>query len=92
VQLDQTALYVNNPNAASLLITGANGAVCNSESELRRYAPEWPSPTTSEKQFSTHDDLTIRNEYFDDIKGQRTGLRTQYSEYLGWGHWIGTTC
>jgi hypothetical protein len=45
-----------------------------------------------EKQFSVHDYLTIRNEYFDDIRGQRTGYRTQYTEHLlGWGHWIGTT-
>lgn len=44
------------------------------------------------KQFSRKDYLTIRNEYFNDIKGQRTGFRTQYSERLiVWGHWIGTT-
>jgi hypothetical protein len=45
-----------------------------------------------EKQFSKHDYLTIRNEFFDDAKGQRTGFKTKYSEHLlGWGHWIGTT-
>jgi hypothetical protein len=83
---------VNNPSAAPLLITGANGAVCNSVSELRCYAPEWAVVNYVEKQFSTHDSLTIRNEYFNDIKGQRTGFRTQYSEHLlGYGHWIGST-
>ncbi|MGB7731374.1 MAG: hypothetical protein WBL50_25360 [Candidatus Acidiferrum sp.] len=36
--------------------------------------------------------LIIRNEYFNDIEGQRTGYKTQYSEHLiGWGHWIGST-
>lgn len=83
---------VNNPAATPLLITGANGAVCNSASELRCYAPEWAIVNYLEKQFSRRDYLTIRNEYFNDIKGQRTGFRTQYSEYLiGWGHWFGTT-
>lgn len=83
---------VNNPNAASLLITGANGAVCDSISELMCYAPEWAIVNYVEKQFSTKDYLTIRNEYFNDMRGQRTGFRTQYSEHLlGWGHWIGTS-
>jgi hypothetical protein len=46
----------------------------------------------TEKQFSEKNYLTIRNEFFDDIRGQRTGTKTRYSEHLlGWGHWIGTT-
>jgi len=82
----------NNPAAAPLLITGANGAVCNSVSERMCYAPEWAVVNYVEKQFSNKDYLTIRNEYFNDLKGQRTGFRTQYSEHLlGWGHWIGST-
>lgn len=83
---------VNNPNATPLLVTGANGAICNSPSELQCYAPEWAIVNYLEKQFSTKDYLSIRNEYFNDIKGQRTGFRAQYSEHLiGWGHWIGST-
>ena len=36
--------------------------------------------------------MSIRNEFVDDIVGQRTGFKTKYSEHLiGWGHWIGTT-
>ena len=83
---------VDNPAAAPLFITGANGAVCDSPQELNCYAPEWAIVNYLVKQFSTKDYLTIRNEYFNDIKGQRTGFKTQYSEHLiGWGHWIGTT-
>lgn len=83
---------MNNPSASSLLITGGNGAVCNNLDEVTCYAPEWAIVNYFEKQFSTHDYLSIRNEYFNDIKGQRTGYRTQYSEHLiGWGHWFGTT-
>jgi hypothetical protein len=45
-----------------------------------------------ERQFSKHDYLTIRNEFFDDMRGQRTGTKSRYSEHLvGWGHWVGST-
>jgi hypothetical protein len=82
----------NNPAAASLFVNGANGAICASAQDVTCYAPEWAVVNYIEKQFSVHDYLTIRNEYFDDIRGQRTGYRTQYTEHLlGWGHWIGTT-
>jgi len=31
----------------------------------------------------------FRNEYFDDVKGQRTGTQTSYSTHsIGWGHWF----
>lgn len=77
---------VNNPAVATLLITNANGAVCDSAAELQCYAPEWAIVNYVEKQFSTKDYLTIRNEYLDDIKGQRTGYRTRYSEsMIAWG-------
>jgi hypothetical protein len=36
--------------------------------------------------------VSIRNEYFNDLVGQRTSTKTQYSESLfGWGHWVSTT-
>jgi hypothetical protein len=39
-----------------------------------------------------HDYLSIRNEYMDDARGQRTGVKNKYSEHLfGWGHWMGTS-
>jgi hypothetical protein len=83
---------VNNPAAASLLETGANGAVCASSTALTCYAPEWAVVNYVEKQLSPKDYLTIRNEYFDDLVGQRTGFKSKYTEHLiGWGHWVGTT-
>ncbi|MGB2627272.1 MAG: outer membrane beta-barrel protein [Candidatus Acidiferrum sp.] len=83
---------VLNPAAASLLITNANGAFCNNASELRCYAPEWAILNYVAREFSSKDYLTIRNEYLDDIRGQRTGFKTRYTEsMIGWGHWIGTT-
>jgi hypothetical protein len=83
---------VNNPAAASLLETGANGAVCANATVLTCYAPEWAVLNYVEKQLTPKDYLSIRNEYFDDIAGQRTGFKTRYTEHLiGWGHWIGST-
>jgi hypothetical protein len=78
--------------ASSLLITGANGAFCNTPTALTCTSRETAVVNYTERQFSKHDYLTIRNEYFDDQEGQRTGYKTKYSEHLlGWGHWIGTT-
>ena len=91
-QYEKHVPNVPNPAASSLLETGANGAVCKNAGSLTCFAPEWAVTNYVERQFSKHDYVTIRNEYFDDIVGQRTGFKTRYSEHLvGWGHWIGTT-
>jgi hypothetical protein len=72
--------------------TGANGAYCN-PGQLRCYAPDWAIVNYLEKDFNHHHDaLNIRNEYVDDIRGQRTGYKTRYTEHLvGIDHWIGST-
>ncbi len=83
---------VNNPAAASLLILNANGAVCDSPQQLTCFAPEWAIVNYIEREFSKTNYISIRNEFFDDIKGQRTGFKTTYTEdELSWGHWVGTT-
>jgi Putative beta-barrel porin-2, OmpL-like. bbp2/Carboxypeptidase regulatory-like domain len=80
------------PTAAALLVVNANGAFCDKPSAFTYSAPEHAVVNYVEKQFSKRDYLTIRNEFFDDMKGQRTGTKTRYSEHLlGWGHWVGTT-
>ncbi len=69
----------------------ANGAFCN-PGQTKCFAPEWAIVNYVEKKLSKSDHLTLHNEYFDDIKGQRTGTKTRYSEHLlGWGHWFGST-
>jgi Putative beta-barrel porin-2, OmpL-like. bbp2 len=36
------------------------------------------------------DDITLRTEFFDDLKGQRTGIKTRYVDVgFGWQHWFG---
>jgi hypothetical protein len=70
---------------------GANGAFC-SYGERTCFAPEVAVVNYVEKEFSHKAYLSIRNEFVDDIKGQRTGFATKYSEHLvSYGRWIGST-
>jgi hypothetical protein len=83
---------VNNPSGQAMLITGANGAICKSLDQVTCYAPDYAIVNYQEYQASKHDYVSIRNEFFDDFVGQRTGFKTRYTEHmLGWGHWVGTT-
>jgi hypothetical protein len=82
---------VNNPAAASLLIENSGGAYCDTATELTCFAPEWSTLNYVARQIGK-DSVTLRNEFFDDLKGQRTGFKTTYSEHdIGWNHWIGST-
>lgn len=45
------------------------------------YAPEWATLDYTMFRLSDNVFLTLRNEYFDDIVGQRTGVATGYSEH-----------
>ena len=70
---------------------GANGAWCK-PGEVRCYAPDSSLLNYVERQFGNHDTFSIRNEFVDDIRGQRTGFKTRYTEHLlSWNHWIGTS-
>ena len=83
---------VRDPAAAPLLTTNSNGAYCNSATELTCFAPEWSSVGYLSKFINRENSLILRTEYFDDLKGQRTGYKTPYSSSLiSWNHWIGTT-
>jgi hypothetical protein len=79
---------VNGPIAPE---KGTNGANCL-PGELRCFAPEWAAVNYLNKEFSTHDYLSLRNDFLNDKKGQRTGYAGRYSEAtLSYNHWIGTT-
>jgi hypothetical protein len=70
---------------------GTNGAYC-SAGETRCTAPEWATVNYLEKQLSQKDYLSIRTDFLDDMKGQRTGYKDRYEEEtLMWGHWVGST-
>jgi Putative beta-barrel porin-2, OmpL-like. bbp2/Carboxypeptidase regulatory-like domain len=83
---------VNNPAAAKLLITNSSGAVCNNPTELTCFAPEYASVYYLARQLDKRNAIIGRTEFFDDLKGQRTGYKTRYSEStISWNHWVGTT-
>ncbi len=70
---------------------GANGAFC-APGQLACFAPEFAAVNYVEKDLSNHDYLSVRTDFLDDLKGQRTGYKTAYAEEtLMWGHWVGTT-
>ena len=70
----------------------APGALCDA-GQLRCYAPAWGVVNYIEHEFHNHQDaVTLRNEYYDDIRGQRTGTLSRYTEdTLSFTHFIGTT-
>jgi len=83
---------VNNPAASSLLINNSNGAVCNNTTELTCFAPEWATVGYVNYQINPKNFISVRNEYLDDIKSQRTGFKTKYTEHMvSWNHWLGST-
>jgi hypothetical protein len=75
------------------------GAVCvdprlpASVQPARCYAGEWAIVNYVEHDFRDHKaSLNIRNEYVDDIKGQRTGTPAAYDEHMvGFDFWVGST-
>jgi hypothetical protein len=91
-QYEKQTPNVNNPAAASLLITNANGAVCKNDYEVTCFAPEWATVNYISRQVGKKDALIFRNEYFDDMRGQRTGFKSKYTTHtISWNHWIGST-
>jgi len=83
---------IYNPAAASLLILNANGAWCQTATQLTCYAPEWTILNYTNRQLKSHDFISLRDEFFDDLRGQRTGIKGRYVEDgISWNHWIGST-
>jgi hypothetical protein len=61
--------------------------------QSRCYAPEWAITNYVEHNFwKNQASLNIRNEFVDDIKGQRTGTPGRYEEHMvGFDFWVGST-
>jgi opacity protein-like surface antigen len=65
-----------------------NGAVCPFP-QVGCFAAAWAVVNYQNFKVSKRDYLVLRNEYFDDTRGQRTGTQTRYSTHsVGWGHWF----
>jgi hypothetical protein len=91
-QFESRTPNIFNPDAAKLLILNANGAWCKSSTQLTCFAPEWSVLNYTSRQLKKKDFIATRNELFDDLRGQRTGIKGRYIETgLSWNHWIGST-
>jgi hypothetical protein len=68
------------------------GAQCTDPNILTCKAAEYAITNYLEYQIGPRDAITFRNEFFNDLQGQRTGFKTKYFESLiGWSHWLGDT-
>jgi opacity protein-like surface antigen len=65
-----------------------NGAVCPF-GHVSCFAPAWAIVNYQNFKLSKTDFVVMRNEYFDDTRGQRTGTQTKYTTHsIGWAHWF----
>jgi hypothetical protein len=91
-QYESKTPNIFNPAAADLILTNTNGAWCRTPQQLTCYAPEWSVLNYTNRQLSGHDFISFRDEFFDDLRGQRTGVKGRYLESgISWNHWIGST-
>ncbi|WP_157477215.1 outer membrane beta-barrel protein [Granulicella tundricola] len=71
--------------------TGANGAFCRAGVN-RCTAPEWAAVNFLQYEANAHNFFSLRTDFLNDKKGQRTAYQTRYSEEtVSWTHWWGTT-
>jgi Putative beta-barrel porin-2, OmpL-like. bbp2 len=65
-----------------------NGAVCPF-GQVSCFAPAWAIVNYQNFKITKTDFFVMRNEYFSDDRGQRTGTATRYTTHsIGWGHWF----
>jgi hypothetical protein len=70
---------------------GTNGAFCH-VGQVRCLAPEWAIDNYINKELSAHRYVSVRTDFLDDKKGQRTGYQTRYfEETFSFNQWIGST-
>jgi hypothetical protein len=92
----------NNPNVQTIIAQGGtpfspqyiqfnapNAAQCNSTTTLTCTASAAGAVAYLNYQFSPLDNISFRPEYYNDMQGQRTGVKTAYLNFgIGWQHWL----
>jgi hypothetical protein len=77
--------------------TAANGAAfntpffaqCSNPSALTCTAEVFTTVMYLNYQFSPLDNISFRPEFYNDMEGQRTGVKTRYVDFgIGWQHWF----
>lgn len=92
----------NNPVAAAAIANGGtpfspqympfnapNAAQCKNTSDLTCTATTIGTVAYINYQFSPLDNISFRPEFYDDMQGQRTGVKTRYLNFgIGWQHYL----
>lgn len=62
-------------------------ANCNTGSTCT--AQQWSTLAYLNYRVGDNDNISLRAEWFDDMQGQRTGVKTRYANWaIGWQHWF----
>jgi hypothetical protein len=66
-----------------------NTAICSNPNVLTCTARSYATVMYVNYQFSPLDNISFRPEFFDDMEGQRTTVKTRYVDFgIGWRHWF----
>jgi hypothetical protein len=66
-----------------------NFAICSNPNVLTCTARSYATVMYLNYQFSPLDNISFRPEFFDDMEGQRTTVKTRYVDFgIGWQHWF----
>jgi hypothetical protein len=66
-----------------------NVAICPSPTQLTCTARVWTVLAYLNWKFTPLDNLSFRPEFYDDMNGQRTTVKTRYANFaVGWQHWF----
>lgn len=66
-----------------------NAAQCDSTTDLTCTANSLGTVAYLNYQATPLDNISFRPEFYDDMEGQRTGVKTRYLNFgLGWQHWL----
>lgn len=66
-----------------------NGAFCSNPNVYTCTATTISTVMYLNYQFSPLDNISFRPEFYDDMQGQRTGVKTRYADFgIGWQHWF----
>jgi hypothetical protein len=100
----RNVINLNNPVAQNIIANGGtpfsnpfsgivfnapNGAQCSDPNVLACTARAFSALTYLNYRASALDNISLRLEYFDDMEGQRTTVKTRYVDVaLGWQHWL----
>jgi hypothetical protein len=74
---------------SGIVFNAPNGAVCSNPNVLSCTAQSVAALTYINYRASALDNFSLRLEYFDDMEGQRTSVKTRYVD-IAWGlqHWL----